>query len=106
MKDMTIEELCTDILRFIDYGIAQPLDEIGEILTRFAKQERRNNMKLKEGELRIFYHTGESGIDAFFEGWMETALKAFGYKRWASGMEIETGVRDIAFEKIQEPEGE
>lgn len=61
-------------------------------------------MKLKPGELRIYYRPfdtkpGESGMDMFFENWMETALKAFGYKRYASGIEKETGVRDLAFDK-------
>ena len=56
-------------------------------------------MNLKEGELRIYYHPGSEGQDTFFETWLETALKTFSYKRWASGTNTETGVRDLAFDK-------
>ena len=61
-------------------------------------------MKLTEGELKIYYRPFDtepegSGIYTFFKNWMETALTAFGYKRWASGIDTETGVRDLAFDK-------
>ncbi len=55
-------------------------------------------MELKENELKIFYKD-KDGIWPGLDDCLENALKEFGYKKWASGMEIKTGVRDLAFEK-------
>ncbi len=60
-------------------------------------------MKLEEGKLTIHYHAvslpDQIGIDTFFEGWIGTALKAFGYELVGSGME-EGGTRVLQFDKM------
>ena len=53
---------------------------------------------MKDGELKVFYkNKGE--IDSKFEVALRAFLRARGYKFWASGMETESKIRDIAFEK-------
>ena len=52
--------------------------------------------KIEEQELKIFYSGGlNTGLDQA----IEKCLKRFGYKRWASGMDLETGTRNLAFDK-------
>jgi len=53
-------------------------------------------MKLKDDELKIFYG---GGLDEDLDTYLENALSQLGYSRWASGYEIESGVRDLAFDK-------
>ena len=57
-------------------------------------------MELKTGELKVFYAGGiNQGIDSA----IEDALGLFGMKRWASGQDLVTGTRDLAFQcKIPE----
>ena len=67
-------------------------------------------MKLKENELKIFYKLSKSfhhGLETWEkpvinreldEDLMEVLIK-HGYECWASGMEIETRIRDLAFDK-------
>lgn len=48
-------------------------------------------------DLRVIYDGGE--VDKKLDIVLEKALKPFGFSRWASGMEIHSGKRDLAFEK-------
>ena len=43
----------------------------------------------------VFYY----GFDSKLDQAIANTIKPFGYKRWASGFEHGTNVRDIAFEK-------
>lgn len=52
-------------------------------------------MELKNSELKIFY--GDPMNEKLDKAIKET-LKKFGYSWWASGFDIETGVRDLAFD--------
>lgn len=54
-------------------------------------------MKLRNGELKVFYQHPK-GIDVEFDKAIEKFLAEYGYNQWASGTEICTGVRDLAFE--------
>ncbi len=54
---------------------------------------------ISEGELKIYYCPKLGVIDLEFEAKIEKVLKKYGYKRWASGMHLESGIRDIAFDK-------
>ena len=59
-------------------------------------------MELKTGELKVFYAGGiNQGIDSA----IEDALGLFGMKRWASGQDLTTGVRDLAFQRKTADEG-
>ena len=51
---------------------------------------------MKKSELKIFY---AGGLNEDLDNELERVLGAFGYERWASGLEIESGVRDIAFDR-------
>ena len=53
-------------------------------------------MDLKENELKIFY---SGGPNKDLEDKLKELLGAFGYDMWASGMDIQTGVRDLAFDR-------
>jgi len=54
--------------------------------------------KVKEDELKVLYRYAQ-GIDMKLDKALKDCLKEFGYKCWASGMEIESQVRDLAFDK-------
>ena len=54
-----------------------------------------NNVKLKDGELKIFY---QGDLNVELDKALESVLKKFGYERWASGMSM-NWVRDLAFDK-------
>jgi hypothetical protein len=60
-------------------------------------------MELLEGKLTLYYHPvnkiGEKAIDTFFEGFIQTNLKAFGYELTGSGMH-EDGTREMKFDKL------
>jgi hypothetical protein len=59
-------------------------------------------MVLKKGELRIFYRCEDevkmldSDLDLTL---IETLKREFYYECWASGTDLTTGVRELAFEK-------
>ena len=55
-------------------------------------------MELKKNELKVFY-TG--GLNEDMDAELERVLGVFGYERWASGMEIGTEIRDLAFTRIR-----
>lgn len=55
-------------------------------------------MKLKEGELKVYYRI-EGGIWPGLDDCLINALKEFGYEMWASGTNLITDVRDLAFDK-------
>jgi len=50
-------------------------------------------------EIKIYYN---GGLNTRFDNAIEKVLNMFGYRRWASGMEFGSGVRDLCFEKKQE----
>lgn len=58
-------------------------------------------MKLKQNELRIYYRTETGDIDPDLDKALEDTLKKFGFRRWASGFEIATDIRDLAFESLR-----
>lgn len=43
-------------------------------------------------------YSGENGIDIDFDNFIEQILKGLGYECWASGFDLETEKRDIAFD--------
>ena len=51
---------------------------------------------MRHGELKIYYEGrhGRQLDDALIE-----CLRQFGYKFWASGYDLEEGVRDLAFKQ-------
>ena len=51
---------------------------------------------LKPGELKIYY---DDLLNTALDKALEKVLKGFGYRRWASGVDLTTGVRDLAFDK-------
>ena len=51
----------------------------------------KNNKELK------IYYTG--GLDEDLDNKLRKFLKTLGYKSWASGMDLTTGTRDLAFDK-------
>lgn len=53
-------------------------------------------MKLKKNELKIYYK-GE--LNCYLDQALEDVLKDFGYERWASGLNMISNVRDLAFDK-------
>ena len=55
-------------------------------------------VEIETGELRVYYKANEK-IDRDMDETIEMSLKSFGYIRWASGYNFETGVRDLAFER-------
>ena len=55
-------------------------------------------MKLKKSVLMVFYNENHR-INTTLDEDLEEVLKKFGYRRFASGTERATGVRDLAFEK-------
>uniref|UniRef100_A0A6H2A0Z4 Uncharacterized protein n=1 Tax=viral metagenome TaxID=1070528 RepID=A0A6H2A0Z4_9ZZZZ len=46
--------------------------------------------------MKVFY---SGGLNEELDKAIVDCLKEFGYKRWASGMEIESQVRDLVFDK-------
>lgn len=48
-------------------------------------------------DLKVYYKS-EEGIDVEFDKKIEEFFKSLGYSRWASGCNIKTGVRDLAFD--------
>ena len=53
---------------------------------------------MKEDELKVLYRYAQ-GIDMKLDKALVDCLEEFGYKRWACGMEVETKIRDLAFDK-------
>ena len=47
--------------------------------------------------LKVIYDKQESGINAELDNAIEEAFKAIGFTRWASGCDLITGKRDLAF---------
>ena len=57
---------------------------------------------LKKNNLKVFYDEGVTicgSINEELDKAIEKALKPFGYTRWASGTDMVSGVRDLAFER-------
>jgi len=52
---------------------------------------------MKVGELEVRYNV-KDGIDEKIDDAIAKALKPLGYERWASGINLKTRVRDIAFD--------
>ena len=48
-------------------------------------------------ELKVIY-TKRDRIDEKLDQKIETALRLLGFKRWASGYDLTTGERDLAFD--------
>ena len=62
-------------------------------------------MELKEGHLSIFYNEGMT-INSELDSALREVLFEFGYHWWASGCNLITGTRDLAFERaVKLPEG-
>jgi len=55
-------------------------------------------MKLEKDELKIFYNVPD-GINSELDTAIEELFSKFGYERWASGIALDSNVRDIAFTK-------
>ena len=49
-------------------------------------------------DVRIFY---SGGLNVELDKALEDLLRQFNLKRWASGMDLETGERDLAFDSIK-----
>ena len=58
-------------------------------------------MELKKGELRVFYRCEDESrmLDSELDSDLIAILKRFNYESWASGTDLTTGVRELAFEK-------
>lgn len=56
-------------------------------------------MKLKDGELEVHYSVDYriDSINLELDKAIEKCLLKFGYLRWASGYDLKTNVRDLAF---------
>ena len=52
-------------------------------------------MKLEKDELKVFYASEE--INTGLDESLEALLAPFGYRRWASGYNLEEKIRDLAF---------
>lgn len=50
---------------------------------------------MKDNQLTIYY---KGKLDPELDAAIEKLLEGWGYKRWASGYNLENGVRDLAFE--------
>ena len=57
-------------------------------------------INLKKDELRVYYNCGE--IREVLDDEISKAVGKFGYTRWASGINTETRVRDLAFDKTED----
>ena len=55
-------------------------------------------MNVPENEIRVYYKHDDRIVKAW-DSTLETALSALGFRRWASGFNYLTGIRDLAFEK-------
>lgn len=53
--------------------------------------------------LRVEYEA-ETGIDEVVDSAIEAALAELGWSRWASGCNLVTGIRDLAFEREDKEE--
>lgn len=47
-------------------------------------------------EVKVFFH---SFVDYELEDKIDRFFETLGFKRWASGLDVTTGVRDIAYEE-------
>jgi len=57
-------------------------------------------MYCPENEIRVFYNRNGK-IDKELDSQIESCLTTVGFRRWASGLEIGTGIRDLAFEPVR-----
>lgn len=57
-------------------------------------------MKSKK-KLKVYYDS-DFEVNGELDKAIEKTVKEFGYKRWASGCDLTSGVRDLAFDKIGE----
>ena len=57
---------------------------------------------MKDGEVKIRICAANETLRRLVEDALREALDSFGYSVWASGMDMETGVREIAFERTEE----
>ena len=53
-------------------------------------------MRLKENELKVFYH---GKLNEKLDEDIGDLLKTHGYQCWASGFDLEDCIRDLAFDK-------
>jgi len=58
-------------------------------------------MELKKGELRVFFNAKNmrSKKREIIESRIERLLKRLGYNQWASGMDMVSRTRELAFDK-------
>ena len=60
---------------------------------------------MKDGEVKIRICAANETLRRMVEEALREVLDSFGYSIWASGMDMETGVREIAFERTKEEIG-
>lgn len=51
--------------------------------------------------LKVEYHCEDGGTNLLFEECLKDLMDRWNLKRWASGMEMGTHIRDIAYEKAK-----
>lgn len=59
-------------------------------------------MKLDDGDVRIYYKA-KGGSDLDLDDFFKLLLKLMGYQFYASGMDMETRVRELCFETRVNP---
>ena len=60
-------------------------------------------MEIRDKEVKVYYKHEDKIVEPW-DSAIEDALFAFGLKRWASGYDFTTGVRDLAFRPQTEDE--
>jgi len=66
---------------------------------KLRKLKELKGKNMKNNELKIIYKV-EERLDRKLDDALEDCLKKLGWRRWASGYELETKERDLAFEKM------
>lgn len=59
-------------------------------------------MELEHNQMRIYFGS-DYRMNVEFEKELEAFLKQYGFSWWASGTEVGTGIRDIAFDMLNSP---
>lgn len=73
-----------------------PAEVLPDYMTGGANRVSVPSLPVADRDLKVFYG---GGFNQELDTALEKTLSEFGYDRWASGMELDAGLRDLAFDK-------
>jgi len=96
IKDRSVYGVSKEVLEWAKDKMFEP----NPWYYQLKKEMEEKKMELKDNECRIYYKGKERFLP--FEKELEKLFKDNGFERWASGYDMQDGIRDLCFDKKEE----